>query len=761
MTRAGLWTERAMAVVLALTAALGPGVATRADERPKIEVVPRIPHGGVVTSAAFSPDGARVATGSTDATIKLWDVATGRLIRTLARHSNEVAYSVAAVFSPDGTRVLSGSSDGMRLWDAASGRLIRAVPTSSSVKLLAFSPDGRRVLAGLLDHRAELWDATAWQRLQTFQHSDDRSDLEALAFSPDGALVLTGGQGPVAKLWDATTGKLVREFRRSKGEGRIVAHAFSPDGARVAMAVSVSPPQRSLELWDVATGKLIHTLPARGAEHMAFSQNGTLVVGTPDGLNVADFEKGQLAPIIERLSPIGEPPWRVVALSTDGTYVLSGGPMLTILDVKTKREVHLQDPSYVLRLKSLAVSPDGAHVLTGGLASTHILNGFDQHQVVEPGHNAISWWDAATGRLIRTSRLTPGEEVAALAFSPEGVMAVSSSPSSLTLWSTSTGKRIRSIYVGGGALVPRIPIGLSADGSHLVTASGNKVLLWDSATATTPRSFEGDARPVFSVAISPDGTQVAAGSEDGKVRIWDAGTGDLLRTFDVAWAEQLHRYIIGWDNPITALAFSPDGMRLAAARHGYNDDLKRMRLWNVASGHLVQTFDFQPGRIGSVAISPDGMRLLSGGEPLFITEADRPFKLWDAGSGRLIHSFDGPSGGGSAVAFSRGGQRVFSASYDGTVRAWDTETGALLATLLTAANDGWLAVTTEGFFDASTEAVATELLSIVRGLEVSPITASMYKVLHRPDLVRAKLAGDPGGELKAATAEVDAKLGVK
>jgi WD40 repeat protein len=75
-----------------------------------------------VWSVAFSPDGARIASGSADETIKLWDAASGRLLRTFEGHSNSVA-SVA--FSPDGARIVSGSGDKtIKFWDAASGRLL-------------------------------------------------------------------------------------------------------------------------------------------------------------------------------------------------------------------------------------------------------------------------------------------------------------------------------------------------------------------------------------------------------------------------------------------------------------------------------------------------------------------------------------------------------------------------------------------------------------------------------------------------------------
>ena len=215
-----------------------------------------------------------------------------------------------------------------------------------------------------------------------------------------------------------------------------------------------------------------------------------------------------------------------------------------------------------------------------------------------------------------------------------------------------------------------------------------------------------------------------SGSGDKTLKLWDAASGRLIRTFE------------GHSGGVVSVAFSPDGTRVLSGSWD-----KTLKLWDAASGQLIRTFEGHSGGVGSVAFSPDGTRVLSGSD-------DKTLKLWDAASGQLIRTFEGHSGGVYSVAFSPDGTRVLSGSGDGTERIWDARTGQLRASLFGSRSGKWLAMTPKGFFAASGK--GTDMLSVVRGLEVYSLM-QVYDHLHRPDLVEELLKGDPEEKYKDAS----------
>ncbi|HOC00830.1 MAG TPA: WD40 repeat domain-containing protein [Verrucomicrobiota bacterium] len=188
-------------------------------------------HTDWVFAVAVSLDGKRLVTGSGDETARLWELATGRLLRSFA-HDDWVE---AVAISPDGSRIVTGVGDTARLWNASTGNLIRTFTGHlGSVESVAFSPDGQHVLTGSWDKTAKLWKTTSSSAIRTFV--GDTSWIVSVAFSPDGSNVLTGSMDGPARLWDTSTGKLVRKYEEAepwpgrRGGGRAL---FSPKGDRV------------------------------------------------------------------------------------------------------------------------------------------------------------------------------------------------------------------------------------------------------------------------------------------------------------------------------------------------------------------------------------------------------------------------------------------------------------------------------------------------------------------------------------------------
>ncbi|KAL8998435.1 MAG: hypothetical protein Q9188_006099 [Gyalolechia gomerana] len=150
-------------------------------------------HSGRVRAVAFSPDGKRIASGSDDETVKLWDTATGDLQKTLVDHSDRVT---------DGKRIASGSNDKtIKLWDTVTGDLQKtSAGHSDRVSAVAFSPDGKRIASGSDDKTVKLWDTATGDLQKMLAGHSDR--VTAVAFSPDGKWIASGSDDKTIKLWD-------------------------------------------------------------------------------------------------------------------------------------------------------------------------------------------------------------------------------------------------------------------------------------------------------------------------------------------------------------------------------------------------------------------------------------------------------------------------------------------------------------------------------------------------------------------------------
>ena len=228
-------------------------------------------HQTTVNSVSFSPDGKTLASASDDNTVKLWDVGTGKELKTLNGHQ---AFVESVSFSPDGKTLASASMDNtVKLWDVSTGKELKTLNGHQAfVKSVSFAPDGKTLASASADNTVKLWDVVTGKELKTLNGHQDT--VTSVCFSPDGKTLASASMDNTVKLWDVVTGKALKTL---KGHQDFVSSvSYSPDGKTLASASY----DKTVKLWDVVTGKELKTL--YGHQDFVFS-----VSFSPDGKTLA------------------------------------------------------------------------------------------------------------------------------------------------------------------------------------------------------------------------------------------------------------------------------------------------------------------------------------------------------------------------------------------------------------------------------------------------------------------------------------------
>ena len=351
-------------------------------------------HTAGVLSVAFSPDGRHIVSGSSDKTIRVWNVQTvvrqvgnslqgytsqpsvpvslpldkGHIVNSLQGNPGQV---MSVAFSPDGMCIVSGSSDlkTIQVWNAQTGAQV-GNPLhghTDQVSSVAFSPDGRHIVSGSFDKTIRIWDAqTGGQMGNPLQ--GHTSQVMSVAFSPNGRQIVSGSSDNTIRVWDPQTGSQMGNSIQGHRD-RVLSVAFSPNGRYI---VSGSK-DRTIRVWDTNTrGQVCYcSKHSDWVRSVAFSPNGRYIVsGSCDKtIRIWDAQTGhQVGNSLQ-----GHTDWvRSIAFSPDGRYIVSGSSDLTIRvwDTQTGSQVGNPLQGHIHHVLSVAFSPDGRHIVSGSLDKT-------------------------------------------------------------------------------------------------------------------------------------------------------------------------------------------------------------------------------------------------------------------------------------------------------------------------------------------------------------------------------------------------------
>ena len=569
--------------------AVASGIGVWLYETATSQVLALLPTEWAVHSVAFSPDGL-LASGMDNGLVELWVVETGERTGTL-RHANRGRIT-AVVFSPDGTRLASGSwNQVITLWDVAARRETGAweVPREDNSfwsLSVAFAPDGGSLASGFQDGSVRLWDVATRTEVATLGWHTDR--VTSVSFSPDGSLLASAGawRDPNIRLWNIETRTGIATLTGHRGA--ISSVAFSvPGGATLASGSW----DRTIRLWDPAKHEEITALEALGEGIMTvvFSPDGTnLVSGATDGtVLLRDLETGNAAGLS------GHGILSSMALSSDGVTLAMGYHDGTVRLWDAARKVWIANlEGHTAGVGTVSFSSDGATLASGSRDRT------------------VRLWDVKTGEPAGTLE-AHNSDVTSVSFSPDGATLASAggrNDATVRLWDVRTLAPVGSLE---GHTSDVRSVSFSSDGALLASAGGNDdktVRLWNATTQELIGTLEGHTGSVHAVAFSPDDPLLASGSRDG-IALWDVGTrqrrsslnnrrsvnslafaadGTTLAAgtwggatlWDVATREQIAS-LVGHTHSVHSVAFSGDGDVLAT---GAFDGT--MLLWDTAR-HLT------------------------------------------------------------------------------------------------------------------------------------------------------------------------------
>ena len=535
-----------------------------------------------VNTMVVTPDGRRAVSGSEENTLIVWDLETGKILVSLEGHAGSVN---AVSVTPDGRMAVSGSEDNtLIVWDLEAGKiLLRLEGHTGAVYAVSLTPDGRKAVSGSKDNTLIVWDLETGMPQPAIKRP-----LDSICIAGGGGhITVSGSSDHSITFWNLETGKLLH---RLKGHTDVVNNVIVTPNGRKAISESKD---KTLIVWDLEAGKLIRKIKMNmdHSRFMSMTPDGRRAVlwTWEDTLIICDLEKGETLITLDGI--VGSSDRHIVEVTRDGRKVVSVSEEKTLIvsDLETGRTQHRLG-GHTAVVNCMALTPDSCKALSGSSDQTLIF------------------WDIKAGKLLH--RLEGHSDfISNVVVTPDGRKAVSSSGDDMMIvWDLQTGKLMHKLV---GQIYERGP-GITLDGLRVVSGDywSGTLAIWDIVTGKLLHKL--DTEFGSDLIVTPDGLKAVSKTPKNTLLVWDLETGKLLQT------------LMGHTDRIQTVFVTPDGRRAVSGA-----DDKTLIVWDLERGSKIACF---PSK-SSVNYSIIGSGIIVGGHEGgegFILHANR--EVLDLGS---------------------------------------------------------------------------------------------------------------------------------